>query len=448
MPWQWVGQELPQFSSAPTDHSGVLSSAGVGMRLFTVAQSSGYAPMIGGIGYVVAPGPAAYTMKTLAAKDVWVRPTERARAETVTLTVVEPSIAQPAKTGAGTWAVSSPRVLSNLFWMGRYGERAEGMARLLSVARDRFHVYRHHQDTEESECVPVLMAALGRITGTETGADNDHAEMIAVTPSTLWSLTVDPNRPGSLVKSVEGLGLAARAVRDQLSNDTWMVLAGVERAVAQSPDPPDSLAVADTLLASTHSQTLAGMLTLSGVAAESMVQDVGWTMMDIGKRIERGLWLTALLRATLTTVRSAAAELTVIESTLVACESSVIYRRRTVGKVSVAAVAELMLYDAQNPRSLLYQLERLRADLKDLPGSSGSSRPERMVDEISTRLRRSIPAELEQVSGNGRRAKLEELLTAIHTELRDLAEAITATQLALPGDMQPLWGPDERRVVP
>jgi uncharacterized circularly permuted ATP-grasp superfamily protein/uncharacterized alpha-E superfamily protein len=448
MPWQWVGQELPQFSSAPTDHAGVLSSAGVGMRLFTVAQSSGYAPMIGGIGYVVAPGPAAYTMKTLAAKDVWVRPTERARAETVTLTVVEPSIAQPAKTGAGTWAVSSPRVLSNLFWMGRYGERAEGMARLLSVARDRFHVYRHHQDTEESECVPVLMAALGRITGSETGADNDHAEMIAVTPSTLWSLTVDPNRPGSLVQSVEGLGLAARAVRDQLSNDTWMVLAGVERAVAQSPDPPDSLAVADTLLASTHSQTLAGMLTLSGVAAESMVQDVGWTMMDIGKRIERGLWLTALLRATLTTVRSAAAELTVIESTLVACESSVIYRRRTVGKVSVAAVAELMLYDAQNPRSLLYQLERLRADLKDLPGSSGSSRPERMVDEISTRLRRSIPAELEQVSANGRRAKLEELLTAIHTELRDLAEAITATQLALPGDMQPLWGPDERRVVP
>src|SRR5277367_3319694 len=102
MPWQWVGQELPQFSSAPTDHAGRLSSAGVGMRLFTLAQSSGYAPMIGGIGYVVAPGSAAYTMKTLAAKDVWVRPTERARAETVTLTVVEPSIPQPAKTGAGT----------------------------------------------------------------------------------------------------------------------------------------------------------------------------------------------------------------------------------------------------------------------------------------------------------------------------------------------------------
>jgi uncharacterized circularly permuted ATP-grasp superfamily protein/uncharacterized alpha-E superfamily protein len=443
VPWQWVGQELPQFSSAPTDHAGVLSSAGIGMRLFTVAQRSGYAPMIGGVGYVLAPGPAAYTLKTVAAKDLWVRPTERARAEAVTLPLVGP----PVKTAAGTWAVSSPRVLSNLFWMGRYGERAENMARLLIVARDRFHVYRHQQDTEESECVPVLMAALGRITGTDIGADNDHAEMIAIAPSTLWSLTVDLDRRGSLVQSVDGLALAARAVRDQLSNDTWMVLAGVERALAHKADPPQSLARADTLLASAHSQTLAGMLTLSGIAGESMVRDVGWTMMDIGKRIERGLWLTALLGATLTTVRSAAAEQTVIESTLVACESSVIYRRRTVGKVSVAAVTELMLFDAQNPRSLLYQLERLRADLKDLPGSSGSSRPERMVDEIGTLLRRSHSAQFEAVI-DGRRAQLADLLAEIHAELRDLAEVITETQLALPGGMQPLWGGGERRVMP
>ena len=447
MPWQWVGQELPQFSSAPADYAGVLSSAGIGMRLFTVAQRSGYAPMIGGVGYVLAPGPEAYSLKTVAAKDVWVRPTERARAEIITAPSLGLSALQPVKTAAGTWGISSPRVLSDLFWMGRYGERAENMARLLMVARDRFHVYRHLQDTEESECVPVLMTALGRITGTNTGADNDHPEIIAIAPSTLWSLTVDPNRPGSLVQSVEGLALAARAVRDQLSNDTWMVLAGVERALAHGPDPPQSLAEADTLLASALGRTLAGMLTLSGVASESMVRDVGWTMADIGKRIERALWLTSLLQATLTVVRGAAAEQTITESTLVACESSVIYRRRTVGQVSVAAVTELMLFDAKNPRSLLYQVERLRANLKDLPGSSGSSRPERLVDEISTHLRRSNPAELEEVT-DGRRAELADLLSAIHTELRDLAEVITATQLTLPGGMQPLWGPDERRVMP
>ncbi|MBV9516037.1 MAG: circularly permuted type 2 ATP-grasp protein [Mycobacteriaceae bacterium] len=445
-PWQWVGQELPQFSSAPAGYRpGALASASVGVRLFAVAQRGGYAPMIGGLGYVMAPGNAAYTMNTVAAKDVWVRPTERARAETVTV----PSVELPTMTGASTQGVTSPRVLSDLFWMGRYGERAENLARLLIVTRERYHEFRHRQGTEESECVPVLLGALGHITGTDAGAGDDHHEMIAVAPSTLWSLTVDRDRPGSLAQSVEGLGLAARAVRDQLSSDTWSVLAAVERAVGRRSDsPPDSLAEGDALLAAAQQQTLTGMLALAGVAAESTVHDAGWTMMDIGKRIERSLGLTALLRATLTQTRGPGAEQAITESTLVACESSVIYRRRNLGKVRVAAVADLVLFDATNPRSLIYSLERLRADLKALPGASGSSRPERLVDDISTRLRRLDPDDLEYVDDDGRRAELAGLLDGIHASLRDLSDVITETQLSLPRGMQPLWGPDERRSLP
>jgi uncharacterized alpha-E superfamily protein len=352
-------------------------------------------------------------------------------------------------TPSPTRAVSSPRVLSDLFWMGRYAERAENMARLLTVTRERYHEYRYRREMEGSECVPVLLAALGHITGTNTGAGGDYADMVATAQTTLWSLTADRHRPGSLAQSVERLSLAARAVRDQMSNDTWMVLAAVERAVLHRPaDPPESLAEGDAFLASTNNLTLAGMLALSGVAAESMVQDVGWTMMDIGKRIERGLGLTAVLRATLTTTRSAEAEQTITESTLMACESSVIYRRRNPGKVSVAAVAELVLFDAENPRSLVYQLERLRVNLKALPGSSGSSRPERLVDEIAMRLRRLDPADLEDVTPEGTRAELAELLNGTHRDLRELSGLITATHLSLPGGMQPLWGPDERRVMP
>ena len=40
--------------------------------------------------------------------------------------------------------------------------------------------------------------------------DSDKAEMIAVAPSMLWSMTVDLDRPGSLIQSVEGLALCAR----------------------------------------------------------------------------------------------------------------------------------------------------------------------------------------------------------------------------------------------
>ena len=111
----------------------------------------------------------------------------------------------------------------------------------------------------------------------------------------------------------------------------------------------------------------------------------------------------------------------------------------------MAAVAELVLFDTENPRSLVYQLERLRANLKALPGSS---RPERLVDEIATRLRRLDPADLEAVTPHGTRSELADLLDGMHRDLRELSGVITATHLSLPGGMQHLWGPDERRVVP
>ena len=456
LPWQWVGQELPQFSSAPSDYlPGGLSSSSVGMRLFTVAQHSGYAPMIGGLGYLLAPGTAAYRLNTVAAKDIWVRTPARVTAEKIpTTTAVELPALDTAElpalvTSSPTHEISSPRVLSDLYWIGRYSERAESMARLLTVTRERYHEYRYRRAMPGSECVPVLLTALGTITGTDTGAGGDYAEMVATAPTTLWSLTADRYRSGSLAQSVERLSLAARSVRDQMSNDTWMVLSALERALLNAPDtPPESRAEGDAFLSSTNTLTLAGMLALSGVVAESMVHDVGWTMMDIGKRIERGLALSALLRATLTTARLPDAEQTITESTLVACESLVIYRRRNPGTVSVAGVAELVLFDAENPRSLVYQLERLRTNLKSLPRASGSSRPERMVDDIAIRLRRIEPDELEEVTSTGARDELDGLLAGIHRDLRELSGVITATHLSLPGEMQPLWGPDERRVMP
>ena len=140
--------------------------------------------MIGGLGYVLAPGNAAYTAEN--------RCRQRCLGPTA-----EPGAGRDAdrpvggRCRRGTRFISSPRVLSDLFWMGRYGERTENLARLLIVTRERYHEYRYRQDMEGSECVPVLLGALGAITGTDTGADRDLRRAVAVAQRTLWSLTVD-----------------------------------------------------------------------------------------------------------------------------------------------------------------------------------------------------------------------------------------------------------------
>ena len=278
--------------------------------------------------------------------------------------------------------------------------------------------------------------------------------MVAAAPRTLWSLTADRQRPGSLAQSVERLGLAARAVRDQMSNDTWMVLGAVERALAQQAgSPPESARAAgadDTALAAAQQQTLAGMLALSGMAAESMVHDVGWTMMDIGKRIERGLALTALLRATLTTVRSPAPNRRSPSRRWWPASPRCIYRRRNLGKVSVAAVAELRAVRRREPAIAgLPAGTAAGRTCGRCPASSGSSRPERLVDEIGTRLRRLDPDDLEEVDADGRRVELDGLLERhARATCASCPTSSPRTQLSLPGDMQPLWGPDQRRVMP
>ena len=65
-----------------------------------------------------------------------------------------------------------------------------------------------------------------------------------------------------------------------------------------------------------------------------------------------------------------------------------------------------------------------------------------------TRVRRLDPADLEDVDEDGQRAELRGLLDGVQSGLRELSTVITATQLSLPGGMQPLWGPDQRRSLP
>jgi uncharacterized alpha-E superfamily protein len=196
----------------------------------------------------------------------------------------------------------------------------------------------------------------------------------------LVALTIDRELPGSLAFAIDRYGNAARAVRDQLSVDTWMILAAVDRALAGYPAGVDDL---EAELSDVHSRTLAGLLALSGIDGESLIRDTGWHVRDIGKRIERGLAMTALLSAALTKRYPEQTEREVTDWVLRATESSVSYRRRHQDSVRLSNVAELLLFDTANPRSLAYQLERLHADFHALPGASASSRPQRLLADAS-----------------------------------------------------------------
>ncbi|MFC4124211.1 circularly permuted type 2 ATP-grasp protein [Nocardia rhizosphaerae] len=537
--WKWIGLEPAEFSVAPAvEGESGLAPAPVGMRLFSLARRGGYTAMSGGLGQQRMRLEPTRSVIKVAAKDVWVRAAPATAPAAASETPHEERLRRAVPV---VEAISSPRVLNDLFWMGRYSERAESVVRLLAATHDVYQDYRYRPWLDGAEALPILMRALSVTTGTNApesvlpngigvseavSADPDHGtasaasgfggsgEPGAAAPSGsaagvsdeagrgweragtsalaralrttgsaggrepgdveppdldelpqprgkavqrgkrearssavagasaegfqyLAALTGDRHLPGSLSHAVDHYGSAARAVRDQLSGDTWMILGAVDRALAEFRGADSEQ---ENALSAVHSVTLAALLSLSGIGAESMVRDTGWYVMDIGKRIERGLSVTALFNAALTQVSPPEVERVVAESVLTATESAVSYRRRHRGSAHVAALAGLLLFDPGNPRSLVYQLDRLEADFQALPGGTGASRSQRLLADAQRMLRRVDPDDLEHTDADGLRTELAELLDGVHLRLRKLSESFETTKLAVPVSIQPLWG--------
>ncbi|MGV9711153.1 circularly permuted type 2 ATP-grasp protein [Gordonia sp. NPDC003424] len=480
--WQWVARLAESYSVAPsmtpgmyqpdpTIGTGVVRAAPVALRTFSVAQGSTYAVMPGGLGAVLADGVAGAAQRTVAAKDVWVTNAEvgghvsRKSGTRIAPTeeVVELRAGQAPPDYSEVAAAASPRVLSDLFWFGRYGERTELVTRMAKVARERYQDFQYRPWMTGSAGVPLMLHAVATVSGTagflstaDLAPSSDDAQIAPRTVSEalakITDLTVSRSVPGTIAHSVDRLVASARAVRDQMSTSTWMVLAPVERAIEEfstqvstgHPTIDWAAPTAGSLdfgpeLAHTHDEVLHGVLALSGLQAESMVHDAGWSFMDLGRRLERALTLADLTAALFVDQHDREVEQALLESYLVANESSVIYRRRNRGLYQLDAVMELLLFDESNPRAMIYHLTCMRRDLTAVPEEVRSANAERIVEEMIAELRRSDPGDLCEV-GAGRRGELDELMSVLREGSRELSDVLTRTRFAPPREAQPIWG--------
>ena len=108
--------------------------------------------------------------------------------------------------------------------------------------------------------------------------------------------------------------------------------------------------------------------------------------LELGRRIERAL-LTCRLTRALAQSGTADGELDVL---LELADSQITYRQRYVMIAAPAPVIDLVVLDPNNPRSVLYQLDRIEAHLRALPRRSSSGRlspVQQIAAAIATRLR-------------------------------------------------------------
>jgi uncharacterized alpha-E superfamily protein len=367
-PVDFVGQEVVRLSTTPTLRDGRLQPSPFVLRVYAAATADGWRIMPGGFCRISDRKDArALSMGEGAqASDVWViaqKPVDR-----VTL------LAQRDTAKVRRIKGNLPsRAADNLFWLGRYLERAESTLRIVRS------LYTSLMDPDAAthsagETLDKLQTLLIRSGAVEVG-DDEVVPRGKVTDTALSAL-YDDDAYGSVISQVGSARRAASSLRERLAEDFWKLLLLENRLKGHKT----SRATEAEGLEQTEA-AIQDLSMLSGLTQENMNRVAGWRFLDMGRRIERGANTCRLM------ARLAADDATPddLDLLLDLIDSQITYRSRYLEGVALAPVRDLVMLDPYNPRSLAFQVEALKDHLAALPRLQDDGMPE-APEKLLTRL--------------------------------------------------------------
>ncbi len=432
-PHRYVAQQVVGHSHTPTVVDGELQPRPTVLRAYAVATESSYAIMPGALTRVGNVGSALAVSGEQGAvsKDTWILASEPEKQVSL-----RPASEEQRRSEDEHDTDIPSRVVENLFWFSRYAERAEFAIRLLRT------VFMQLNATEQlpANAYPVLLRAITHITYTYPGFTADAPKLLANPEPELLSVMLDAERSGSVTANLLAMLRAGEEVKELLSNDTQRIindirdeLSNLNRAlrIGLASAPEEAL---DPLITE--------LLALSGLAQESMVRGPGWHFLEMGRRLERAQLTGALIRALLVPVLPESDQNALLQPVLVSLEAVITYRRRFQARLNVANGLELLMLDKSNPRSLLYQLDKLREHSDRLPTNQQLRilpKESRLLLEASTQLQLSDLDKLAAVDAkNQHRPELDQLLSRLKHLLLETATAITDRYFAHVEGPQPI----------
>ncbi|MFG1294963.1 MULTISPECIES: circularly permuted type 2 ATP-grasp protein [Xanthobacter] len=361
-----VGQDIARLSTTPVWTGDRLTPRPFMLRVFLAATDSGWQVMPGGFCRISStPDARAISLqKGDRSADVWVL-AEQAVPDTTLLPNPE-----NVKVRRSSGTLPS-RAADNLFWLGRYVERAEATLRLSRVLVSRL------AETGETGTSPLVSRLLGLL-----GAWGAMPRDLAKATPARYAVAVLTRRdvPGALPQLVLAARAAASVIRDRFSPDAWKALVDLESCVLapinSAPSEADAHERADAAL-----RIIAAF---SGLASENMNRLTGWRFLELGRRTERAI---STLRFARTFGEQGVPGS--LDALLQVADSLITYRSRYVMMEARGPVLDLVLLDPDNPRSVAFQVERMADHLRVLPGRDHDAPPplwERLVARMRAEL--------------------------------------------------------------
>ena len=290
------------------------------------------------------------------------------------------------------------RVADALFWMSRYVERAEHVARLLDVA--------FHLDLDLSGVVggsyELHWEGVRGVLRQPHGIEDRYPGLAPHEALTRW-LTYDSENPHGIAGCVARARANARGVRGSLPDVVWKEL---NKLYWQLRDT-DFIARAAESPSDYYAAVEEGSHAVQGTCDALMAHDEGWHFIQLGKYLERADVTVRsvdvnheLLRDMTDPADSPLANLH-WAGVLRGCAAHHAYQRMYVGRVEPARVVDLLLTHAAVPRSARFCLEAASGALADMSGGgprAGESKVERALGRALSELRY---ADLGSLIGSG-----------------------------------------------
>ena len=164
--------------------------------------------------------------------------------------------------------------------------------------------------------------------------------------------------------------------------------------------------------------------------AEEYGRALGWSLLNTGRKIESGLLLVNMMRATLVNKHDEQVAYNLQEAVLRSNDSLVNYRYKYKVHLQLPLVLDLMLLDSNNPRSLIYQVVRIKNYLESMPNPQKVAMPEhlRLTTELYEQLKNADKDFLTAIDNTmGSYENLDSFLADMYTYLATIPNAISKT---------------------
>jgi uncharacterized alpha-E superfamily protein len=257
------------------------------------------------------------------------------------------------------------RVANCLYWMSRYVERAENIARIVDVNLQLLLDLRNlDEERLAAHWLPIVQT-----TGDEKQFFDLHK--VATGKAVTEFLVFQPENPNSIYSSVCQARENARMVRDQITVELWEELNRLYWFVRT----PQARQVWRESPTEFFQQIKGSSLMLIGLSRATSLRNEGWYFAEAGKFLERADKTSRILDVRYTTLPAkgapeAISQTEVLEwsAILRSCSGWDAYKSIHGAEVHPKLVADFLLFNEDFPRSVRFAVNELNRALRRISG--------------------------------------------------------------------------------